>query len=94
MILLAIVLLTIGVVAEAQRVRVQLSFPVTVRVQAPGAAPFRGAIWIGPEWRWNRGHYVVVPGFWAKPRRHRAYRVPGHWQYSRRGYYWRPGYWR
>lgn len=84
----------ISVVASAQRVRVRLDFPVTVSVGAPGPAPFNGAIWIGPEWRWDRGRYVAVPGYWARPHHYRARWTNGYWK-PRRGYYvWVPGRWR
>lgn len=78
---------------QAQRVSVRLNFPINISVGAPGPAPFVGAIWIAPEWRWQRGRYVVVPGYWARPHR-RAIYIPGHWSYSRRGYIWIPGRWR
>lgn len=84
----------IGLVSNAQRVRVRLDFPVNISIGAPGPAPFRGAIWIGPEWRWERGRYVAVPGYWSRPYRHRAVWVDGYWRYSRRGYVWIPGRWR
>ena len=80
--------------AAAQHVRVRLNFPVGVRIGAPGPAPFSGAVWIGPEWRWQRGQYVHVPGYWARPHRYGAVWVPGHWKYTRRGYVWVPGRWR
>lgn len=80
--------------AEAQRVGVRLSFPVNIAVHAPGPAPYRGSVWVGPEWRWQRDRYVSVPGYWARPHRHRAIWVEGYWRYSRRGYVWVPGYWR
>ncbi|MBL0274096.1 MAG: YXWGXW repeat-containing protein [Chitinophagaceae bacterium] len=79
---------------QAQHVRVRLSFPVGVHTRAPGQAPFGGAIWIGPEWRWRGNQYESVPGYWARPQRHGAVWVPGHWKYSRRGYRWVPGHWR
>lgn len=76
---------------QAQRVRVQLDFPVSIAVRAPGPPPFRGAIWVGPEWRWHRGHYVAAPGYWTRSRH--AYRSPGYWKHTRRGYVWVPGRW-
>jgi len=79
---------------QAQHVRVRLNFPVNISIGAPARAPFGGAIWIGPEWQWRNGRYVSVPGYWARPQRHRAIWVPGYWQYTRRGYRWMPGYWR
>lgn len=78
----------------AQHVRVRLNFPVGIRAGAPGPAPLRGSVWVGPEWRWQSGRYVSVPGYWATPSRHNAVWVPGHWKYTRRGYKWVPGRWR
>jgi len=80
--------------AGAQRVQVRLDFPVGIAVRPAGPAPFRGAIWIGPEWRWQSGRYVAAPGYWSRPHRHRAVWVDGYWRHSRRGYVWVPGYWR
>lgn len=80
--------------ADAQYVRRRPGFSVNVTVGAPGPAPYAGAIWIGPEWVWRGGHYVEVPGYWARPGRHRGWAV-GHWRYHhRRGYRWVPGHWR
>lgn len=87
-------LVAAGSQAGAQHVRVRLGFPAGVVVKAPGPAPFRSAIWIGPEWQWRGGRYVHVPGYWARPSRYGATWVPGHWKYTRRGYRWVPGRWR
>lgn len=92
--LIGMCLLVAGLQLQAQHVRVRLNFPVGVRVNAPGPSPRHGAIWIGPEWRWQRGQYVTIPGYWASPQYSRAVWVPGHWQYTRRGYKWVPGRWR
>lgn len=78
----------------AQHIRVRLDFPAGVSVRPTGGGPFRGAVWIGPEWRWQRGQYVPLPGYWAKPIRRGATWVPGFWKYTRRGYTWIPGRWR
>ena len=79
---------------NAQYVRAKPGFSVGVSIGAPGPAPFAGGIWIGPEWTWREGRYVEVPGYWARPRRHGAVWIPGHWKYGRRGYRWVPGHWR
>lgn len=79
--------------ADAQYVRRRPGFSVSVSVGAPGPPPYAGAIWIGPEWTWRGGQYVEVPGYWARPGRHRGWAV-GHWRNSRRGYRWIPGHWR
>lgn len=78
---------------NAQRVKVRLNFPVGISVNAGNRAPFSGAVWVGPEWVWRGSRYECVPGYWAKPRRHNAVWIPGHWKYSRRGYRWVPGHW-
>jgi hypothetical protein len=93
MLILAIVL-GLVISSTAQRARVRMNFPVHISIGAPGPAPFYGAIWIGPEWRWHRGHYTCVPGYWARPQRHRAAWSGGYWKESRRGYVWVPGRWR
>ena len=79
--------------ANGQYVRVRPGFSVGITIGAPGPAPYSGAIWIGPEWRWRGGRYVEVPGYWGRPGRHHAW-IPGHWRYTRRGYRWVPGHWR
>ena len=81
-------------VANAQHVKVRIGFPVGISIGPSGHAPFAGAVWIGPEWQWRGGNYVTVPGYWARPGRHGAIWVPGHWKYSRKGYSWVPGHWR
>lgn len=79
---------------QAQHVRVQMNFPVGVSLRPTGPAPFSGAIWIGPEWKWNGREYIHVPGYWEKPRHHKRNRWnPGHWKRTRRGYIWVPGRW-
>ena len=80
--------------AQAQHVRVRLNFPVGISIGAPAHRPYAGAVWVSPEWQWRGGQYVSVPGYWAKPGRHGAQWIPGHWQNSRRGYRWVPGHWR
>lgn len=78
----------------AQRVRTALTFPGGVTVVAPGPAPYAGAVWVAPEWKWQRGGYVHVPGYWAKsPGRNKRW-VSGHWKNRRGWYVWVPGRWR
>jgi len=79
--------------ADAQYVRRKPGFSVNVTVGAPGPPPYSGAIWIGPEWTWRGGQYVEVPGYWARPGRHRGW-VSGQWRNTHRGYSWRRGHWR
>lgn len=79
--------------AGAQYIRSRPGFSVNVSVGAPGPPPYGGAVWVGPEWVWQRGHYVEVPGYWANPGRHRGWAF-GHWKHRRRGYRWEPGHWK
>lgn len=79
---------------KSQHIRVQMNFPIGIAVNPPGPAPFAGAIWIGPEWRWQRGAYVCVPGYWSKPGRRKGHWKQGRWKYTRRGYVWMPGCWK
>ena len=79
--------------ADAQYVRRKPGFSVNVTVGAPGPPPYSGAIWIGPEWTWRGSQYVEVPGYWARPGRHRGW-VSGQWRNTHRGYSWRRGHWR
>ena len=81
-------------VANAQYVKVRINFPVGISIGATSRAPYAGAVWVGPEWQWRGGHYVTAPGYWARPGRHGAIWVPGHWKYSPKGYKWVPGHWR
>ena len=79
--------------ADAQYVRTKPGVSVNISVGAPGPAPYRGAVWVGPEWQYRRGRYVEVPGYWANPGRHHGWAY-GHWKHSRRGYKWVPGNWK
>ena len=79
---------------NAQHIRMRLDFPVGASIRPVSPAPFAGAVWVGPEWRWQGGRYVYVPGSWVKPRRPGAVWAPGRWKYNRRGYVWMPGRWR
>src|SRR6266496_1874407 len=80
--------------ADAQYVRRKPAFSVNINIGAPGPAPYREAIWVGPEWTWRHGRYVETQGRWARPSRHGMVWIQGHWVYTRRGYRWQPGYWR
>ena len=86
--------LGVNLLADAQRVSVRLGFPVGISVNAVGPAPYRGAVWIAPEWRWDHGRYVAVPGYWGRPVHNRGRYAAGYWRYSRHGYVWVPGRWR
>src|SRR5437868_5306059 len=88
-----IVLLGVSTIdANAQYVRRKPGFSVNISLNAPGSAPYRDAVWVGPEWMWRHGRYVEVPGHWV--RRGHGRWVSGGWVYSNRGYRWHRGYWR
>jgi len=65
--------------------------PVVVETRPVAPSPVH--VWIEPEWRWHGGAYVYVPGYWARPHRHKIW-VPGHWDEGPRGYGWVRGHWR
>jgi hypothetical protein len=79
---------------QAQHVNVRVNFPVGITTGAPGPTPYRGAVWVGPEWQWRGNRYYAVPGYWAKPYRHHEVWINGYWQYTRHGYRWVPGRWK
>jgi hypothetical protein len=71
--------------------RVRPAEPVVVETRP--ASPFVGAIWIGPEWRWNNNAYERVPGYWSKP--HHGHWEAGGWEdHHKEGAYWRGGRWK
>ena len=76
--------------ADAQYVRVRPSFNFGISI---GPRPYDDAIWIEPEWRWQNGVYVQIPGHWERTRKHSRW-VQGRWIYTRRGYRWQEGRWR
>ena len=49
--------------------------------------------WIPSEYRWHRGGYAYVPGYWMVPPRNGMRYVPGYWQPTRGGYVWISGFW-
>ncbi len=77
----------------AQRVNIGVS----VRPQAPHyrrpPMPARGFVWIGESWRWHRGRYVFVPGYWMRPPSRHARYVQGRWERNRNRWVWLDGYW-
>lgn len=46
---------------KAQHVSVRLNFPAGVHTRAVGRTPYKGAIWIGPEWQWRVGDMFQYP---------------------------------
>lgn len=91
---LSVVIIGFSAGAGAQHVKVRIGFPVGISINAPGPAPVRGHVWIGPEWAWRGNRYECVPGYWAQPHHQGAIWVPGHWKYTRFGYKWVPGRWK
>ncbi|MBX3240279.1 MAG: YXWGXW repeat-containing protein [Chitinophagaceae bacterium] len=63
--------------------------PATVMAPPP---PFRGAVWIGPEYQLHRGAYVYVPPRYVTPRRGHVW-VSGHWDHHRGKQVWVKGKW-
>ena len=51
LILLTMISICSMYVGNAQHIRVRLDFPGGASVRPLGNAPYRGAVWIGPEWR-------------------------------------------
>lgn len=80
--------------AKCQIVRVQLAHPKSSFSQAYQRPPFRGAIWILPEWKWTNGAYVSMPGYWTRPHRKGLVWVPGRWIRFQNGYRWTLGRWK
>ncbi len=89
--LLAFTSLTLA--ASAQEVIIRTAPPVAV-VERPGPPPERGFVWIAGYHRWDRDHYVWVPGRWDRPPRVGAVWVPHRWVH--RGDHWVliEGHWR
>lgn len=86
-------LLTTTIASNAQVrvfVRTRPVEPVIVR---PVATPYRDAVWIPGEWRWEGRRYVYVNPHYEHGRRGRAW-VPGHWNNVRGGSVWVGGHWR
>ena len=79
--------------SSAQFINQQKRFPSGISIVVSGRAPFRNAIWIGPEWRWNGYDYDCIPGHWVKRKHKRNRWIQGYWKNSRRGYIWVPGRW-
>lgn len=79
---------------QSQHINFRMNFPTGVSIGPSAPSPFRGGVWIGPEWQWQGGKYVHIPGYWAKPHRRKTIWIQGHWKQTRRGYIWVAGRWR
>lgn len=66
--------------------------PVAPVYQRP-VSPRPTYVWVDGDWRWRRGNYVYSNGYWSKPRGRRVY-VTGNWAHTKKGYYWKKGYWK
>ncbi len=64
--------------------------PRRVMVVRPGPRH----VWVPGYYRWNRGRYLWVNGYWTIPPRPHAVWAPGYWAPRRTGYVWISGYWR
>lgn len=84
---------SLSLAVSAQEVIIRVA-PPRVVVEHPGPPPERGFVWIAGYHRWDRDHYVWVPGRWDRPPREGAVWVPHHWVH--RGDHWVliEGHWR
>ena len=72
-------------------VKIRPAEPVVVETRP--AEPYRGAVWVAPEWVYRHGAYERVPGHWIKPRRGWRWE-PGRWEDRPGGSIWIAGGWR
>lgn len=68
--------------------------PPAPEVDVVGVAPGPGYVWIAGHHVWRSGHYVWLGGRFELPPRGHSRWVAGHWQRSRRGWYFVEGHWR
>ena len=66
--------------------------PPVARVEAYGAPPSPGHIWIDGYWNWVGGRHVWVDGHWEAPRAGFHY-VPHNWLHERDGWRLSEGHW-
>ncbi|RKR82468.1 YXWGXW repeat-containing protein [Mucilaginibacter gracilis] len=86
------ILITTAIASNAQvRVFVRTRPVEPVFVRPP--APYRDAVWIPGEWRWEGRRYVYVNPHYQHLRRGHVW-VSGHWNNIRGGSVWVGGYWR
>ena len=86
-------LLSTGTAFAKIHVYVGVAPPAPI-VQTPPPAPAPGYVWIPGHYIWNGSRYIWRGGAWAMPPAHHHRYVAGVWVHGRRGYYFRPGYWR
>jgi hypothetical protein len=68
--------------------------PPPVRVEAFGAAPGPGYVWINGYWSYGGGGYAWVPGRWERPPHRGAAWVAGRWERKSNRWAYRAGHWR
>jgi hypothetical protein len=70
--------------------------PPALREEVVIERPGPDHVWVGGFWEWRPAvhNYEWVPGHWARPPHRRAVWVGPRWEHRRRGWYYRPGYWR
>jgi len=79
--------------APAGRVYVTAVPPAPV-VEVRRPAPGRGYVWVEGYHRWNGRAYAWVPGRWVAKPRSNARWIKGHWERSKKGYYYVQGHWK
>ena len=68
--------------------------PPPLRVEAYGAAPGPGYVWVNGYWSWQRNNYVWMPGRWSRAPRRGATWVEPRWELRNGRYRFRQGRWR
>jgi hypothetical protein len=68
--------------------------PPPLRYESIGVAPGPGYVWLNGYWGWRGNRYVWVPGYYARPPRHRAVWVEPRWERYNGRYRFREGHWR
>jgi hypothetical protein len=67
--------------------------PPPVRVEAFGAAPGPGYVWINGYWGYSGGGYAWVAGRWERPPHRGAKWVAGRWERKGNRWGYRAGHW-
>jgi len=67
--------------------------PPALRVETPGAAPFRDAVWIDGRWDWKSGQYVWVSGHWQHAPEGMHHWKQGQWTKRDDAWFFTPGQW-
>jgi hypothetical protein len=67
--------------------------PPPVRVEHPGSAPYRDAVWVDGRWGWDNGQYVWITGHWQKAPQGFTRWKRGEWKKGHGGWFFDPGTW-